>query len=473
MPFSSHYEILSHDKGLNSSTFHRADIKPNFIQMENEMNDLVSSIPANLQNTGSYKLDCLSFAGRVNVTENDSDYFYWFFESCTAKLSADVAQIPLVIWLNGGPGSSSSVGLFLENGPLGFKNSNVVTNPYSWNEKVHMLYWDQPVGTGFTTGLEYAENEDDVANYFHKALVQFFDKHPRYKGCPLYVTGESYAGKYVPYISTQLSQDDSINLQGIAIGDGWMKPQMQIYRQLIYGYEMGFIDSKQKAMFTKMHDTFCNMLREKESNQSTDKFTWTEVVNFGNSITQGILKCGGNPDIYDVRRWADVSLDTLSRYLNHSAVKEAINVPTELKWSCSDDVGPVYEGLISDNMIDVPDSVFTDLLVNYKMLFYTGNFDMSCGYTGTEIMLQEINYQTQWNDLDRQIWGYPDGSTMGYIKSLDKLTQIVIPDAGHLVPISKPEISREMLYKWIFDEDFPVYQPLAMQKEEKELLTKH
>ena len=54
-------------------------------------------------------------------------------------------------------------------------------------------------------------------------------KYPEFKGREIYITGESYAGHYIPNIARklQLKEDPWINLAGIAIGNGWVDPFYQ------------------------------------------------------------------------------------------------------------------------------------------------------------------------------------------------------------------------------------------------------
>ncbi|KAF2741555.1 carboxypeptidase S1 [Polyplosphaeria fusca] len=86
-----------------------------------------------------------SYSGYVDLAPN-VHVFYWFFESRRSP-----AEDPFTLWLNGGPGSDSLIGLFEENGPCMIdENLTAVYNPYSWNNISNMLYISQPVGTGFS-----------------------------------------------------------------------------------------------------------------------------------------------------------------------------------------------------------------------------------------------------------------------------------------------------------------------------------
>lgn len=84
----------------------------------------------------------------VGVTQNYSiNTFFWFFES-----RKDPANAPLSIWMNGGPGASSMIGLLQENGPcvVNVDSNSTTLNPWSWNNEVNMLYIDQPNQVGFS-----------------------------------------------------------------------------------------------------------------------------------------------------------------------------------------------------------------------------------------------------------------------------------------------------------------------------------
>jgi carboxypeptidase D len=108
-----------------------------------------------------------------------------------------------------------------------------IPNPYSWTNLTNMVYVDQPAGTGFSPGPSTARDEADVARQFKTWFKNFVDTFGLH-GRKVYITGESYAGQYVPYIaSAMLDEHDTayFNVRGIQIID----PMINTDSVMIYG----------------------------------------------------------------------------------------------------------------------------------------------------------------------------------------------------------------------------------------------
>lgn len=101
-----------------------------------------------------------------------------FFE---ARNNASTA--PLAAWFNGGPGCSSMIGLFQENGPCHFVNGEKEPslNPHSWNNDVNMVYIDEPIGAGFSYGADAVDSTKTAAPYVWKFLQAFYAQFPQYE----------------------------------------------------------------------------------------------------------------------------------------------------------------------------------------------------------------------------------------------------------------------------------------------------
>ena len=145
--------------------------------------------------------------------------FYWFVES-----EKNASTNPVVLWLNGGPGCSSIEGLMTENGPFRVKadGKSLEQDPYSWNKLSNVLYLESPVNVGFSynsTKMADADMYSDEATIDAKyhALLDFFEKYPQLKKNKFYITGESYAGIYIPLLTRKIldnQKQNGINLQG-------------------------------------------------------------------------------------------------------------------------------------------------------------------------------------------------------------------------------------------------------------------
>lgn len=147
---------------------------------------------------------------------------YWFV---TCSECMDSASAPTLIWMQGGPGGSSLIGLFTENGPLtlndfsvetdAFNQSGVPTvfdNPYSWHALANVVYFEHPAPTGFSYCSGYGNDSfscppwDDTlqAESSYAFFVAFFEHYPELKENPFLLSGESYAGVLVPTLVQNL-----------------------------------------------------------------------------------------------------------------------------------------------------------------------------------------------------------------------------------------------------------------------------
>ncbi|KAF9043005.1 alpha/beta-hydrolase [Panaeolus papilionaceus] len=175
-------------------------------------------------------------SGYIQVGKNMSMWF-WFFE---ARNNPDTA--PFTLWLNGGPGCSSMIGLFQENGPCQVMpdQKTTVLNPFSWNNISNMIYIDQPIGTGFSFGDDEVNSTFTASPFVWNAFQVLFEspQFKKFKQREFIFATESYGGHYGPefvtYFDAQNALIDARSLKGekitvsaLMINNGWYDPLLQ------------------------------------------------------------------------------------------------------------------------------------------------------------------------------------------------------------------------------------------------------
>ena len=108
-----------------------------------------------------------SYSGYIDLAP-DSHTFFWFFES-----RRNPAKDDITLWLNGGPGSDSLIGLFQELGPCNVtEDLKTEVNPFAWNEVSNLLFLSQPVGTGFSYSEQEKGSHEDGTGQFLNTSVE-------------------------------------------------------------------------------------------------------------------------------------------------------------------------------------------------------------------------------------------------------------------------------------------------------------
>ncbi|VDM99422.1 unnamed protein product [Thelazia callipaeda] len=177
-------------------------------------------------------------------------FFHIKFKKLLVESQSNPEKDPLLVWFNGGPGCSSLIGFFLELGPFrvnpdGITFMKVHSKDYFYFQEANVLFLESPRGVGFSYHDNSIKPDDDKYTTDNAdALEQFFQLYPEYIGRDFYLSGESYAGVYLPTLTDILIKrikEGSIvgmNLRGIAIGNGILSEyyQMNSVVTLLYYY---------------------------------------------------------------------------------------------------------------------------------------------------------------------------------------------------------------------------------------------
>ncbi|KAL8139209.1 hypothetical protein V2J09_005210 [Rumex salicifolius] len=402
------------------------------------------------------------FSGYVNVNHRkQKTLFYYFVEA-----EVDPASKPLVLWLNGGPGCSSlGVGAFSENGPFRPKGQFLVKNEYSWNKEANMLYLETPVGVGFSYANDttaYNEVSDLVTARDNLIFLQrWFDKFPQYKERALFISGESYAGHYIPQLAklmVQFNQKEKLfNLKGVALGNPVLEFATDFNSRAEYFWSHGLISDSTYNMFTSM----CNYSRyvgeyyrgsvspicskvmsqvNKETSRFVDKYDVTLDVCIASVLSQSkiIRPQEENSEKIDV-----CVEDETVNYLNRQDVQKAlnarlVNVPT---WQVCSSPSVLDYKLLD---VEIPTIHILGSLVKHgiPVIVYSGDQDSAIPLTGSRTLVHQLAKKIGFKTTSSyRVWfagQQVGGWTQVYGNILSFAT---IRGASHEAPFSQPERS--------------------------------
>eukprot|EP01126_Amoeba_proteus_P002279 TRINITY_DN10719_c0_g1_i4.p1 TRINITY_DN10719_c0_g1~~TRINITY_DN10719_c0_g1_i4.p1 ORF type:complete len:166 (-),score=19.13 TRINITY_DN10719_c0_g1_i4:104-601(-) len=161
------------------------------------------------------------------------------------------------------------------------------------------------------------------------------------------------------------------------------------------------------------------------------------------------MATAGLGDPYDIRKSSDPTdplQDALATYLNLPATRKALGVGDRTWEACANN--PYYY-LLNDEARSSEDLV-PQILAKIPVLFYNGDQDLICNMDGTHTLLSDINwnFQNQFNSAPGKNWSVA-GVPAGTYKSFSTLTELVVFQAGHMVPYDQPKNAQDLAYRFI------------------------
>jgi len=408
------------------------------------------------------------YAGHIESDPNGSSLptdvsAHLFFVLVKARRTADKERI--MFWFNGGPGCSSFDGLMMEIGPWRVDGKGgLKAVEGGWEEYTHMVYVDQPAGTGFsyTSTNHYVHSLPQASEQIVHFLRTWYQVFPEYLSMDAYLGGESFAGQYIPYFANAiLSSNLNIPLRGLAIGNGWMDARRQYPAYLDYAVKHGIIEQGSDAY--------------KESKKNTDAcvdqlrhITGPEPIAIAGceDLVRSILagKDATSPNgtstcvnIYDVRlkdtqpacgmNWPPDVAD-IATYLDRRDVISALHATAKSEsWTeCRGRIRQEFNDQNSPSSIELIPKVLQQM----PILFFAGDQDFICNYMGIENMIKAMTWNgaTGLGTVKTQVYSVK-GSPAGTWVSSRNLTYVKLFNASHMAPYDIPTVAHDMILRFM------------------------
>ncbi|KAF4231793.1 hypothetical protein CNMCM6457_005092 [Aspergillus fumigatiaffinis] len=359
------------------------------------------------------------YSGYLSVGDNMNMWF-WFFEARN-----NPKQAPLAAWFNGGPGCSSMIGLFQENGPCHFVDGQDTPslNKYSWNNYANMLYIDQPIGVGFSYGTNKVSSTETAAPYVWKLLQAFYAQFPEYESREFGIFTESYGGHYGPEFASYIQEQnaaikagtvsgENINLVALGVNNGWIDAAIQEKAYIEYSYNNTYeqlIDSSDRTRLLSVYNSQC---------------------------LPAIQKCAKTGTNADCRNADSVC---------YSNIEGPITIGAQTKYQeCPD--GPYNKfSQTGDNPRSFLSTLSDVVKSGINVIVWAGDADWICNWLGNYEVANAVDFPGQSKFKAKDLAPYTvNGVEKGTFKYVDNFSFLRMYEAGHEVPYYQPEASLQV-----------------------------
>ncbi|KAF9475350.1 serine carboxypeptidase [Pholiota conissans] len=399
--------------------------------------------------------------------------FFYFFESRNDPATDDV-----IFWTNGGPGCSSSLGLFMELGPCRVSSNNTtVFHQESWNTNANVFFVDQPIGVGFSYADygEYVSTSEEAAKDMAAFVAIFFEHFVQFKGRAFHMSGESYGGRYLPLFASAVYDQNvhlkkagltPINLKSAIIGNG----MTDAFKMILSYYDMACTPASVNPVVDigacvamKATAQRCEKWMKASCQDQYDAISCGAAFAYcRTSIGMPFLATGLN--VYDVSKPCKGEPSDLCypqtrvirNYLDNKWVRQLIGVDSTITsnfTSCNTEVQKAF--LATQDMLHPTADYIASLLERgVRVLIYVGSYDWVCNHVGNErwTLALDWNGRAEFASQSLRDW-IVDGKPAGKTRSAKGFTFATVTGAGHMVPFDKPKESLQLIQRWIAGKD--------------------
>ncbi|SPP82450.1 retinoid-inducible serine carboxypeptidase-like [Drosophila guanche] len=359
--------------------------------------------------------------------------FYWLFYTTGGNIP-NYADRPLIIWLQGGPGSAStSYGNFGELGPIDMDSQ---MRHSTWVKDFNVLFIDQPLGTGFSyldNHTKCSENNRELGKDLVSFMNGFYSRHRVFQKVPLHIFGQSYGAKVASEFALQLQNETTSKLISVNLVSPWISPLLSVMSWGRILLTIGAIDDQ---LYSDIHEASLEvghlMKRNLWSDATNQMFTVQRLI-----AAQGI-------DLYNFMEPTE-NTELRENQLMNGPVRVALNLSESLQFESFSNV--VFESLSSDFMKAALTTV-EQLLegTSLKVNIISGQLDLICSTLSTVHWIKRLKWSGRgaYSSAPREAIIVRD-KIEGFQKTGGTLTMFWVKNAGHSVPVGNARAMSEIL----------------------------
>ncbi|KAJ3826667.1 alpha/beta-hydrolase [Lentinula raphanica] len=398
-------------------------------------------------------------SGYITVGQNMNMWF-WFFE---ARDSPETA--PFTLWLNGGPGCSSMIGLFQENGPC-HVNADLTTtlNPYSWNNS-NIIYIDQPIGTGFSYGTDTVNSTEAAAPFVWTAFQMLFEtpQFAKFESREFIFATESYGGHYGPSFVTYFDEQNSLiqsgKLQGetitvsaLMINNGWYDPLLQNKAYVDFATDApGYGQLQSDEVIARLNEAFYGpngcQAQEQACYDAGNSTASNKICSTADDfcIENVFVPAVGNRDSDDLRQNSSALFppEFYVDYLQQASIQNAIGAQTKYS-ECPDAPYELFTKTGDDARTWLPQ---LGALANskLKLLIWAGDADINCNWLGGHASVLAMDWYGSTKLANTPFTNMTiNGTAVAAVQNVDNFTFARVYASGHEVPAFQPVAALEI-----------------------------
>ncbi|CAL1589260.1 unnamed protein product [Knipowitschia caucasica] len=400
------------------------------------------------------------------VPVRDGAHMFWWLYFADSP-SAHYTELPLVMWLQGGPGGSGTgFGNFEEIGPL---DRDLKPRDTTWVQSASVLFVDNPVGTGFSfaeTDEAFAKDVSTVSSDMMVLLRSFFTDRDDFQNIPFYIFSESYGGKMAAAISLALTEavahgSIKCNFAGVALGDSWISPLDSVMTWGPYLYTTSLLDDLGLAEVSAVAQDVQAAMEQGHFLKATELWSLAESVvekntnnvNFYNILTQDPEQSVGAKPGADAislqfhRHVQRLQRRSLSQLMNGEVRRRLKVIPQNVTWGGQAEA--VFRNMAADFMKPVVETVDQLLSSGVNVTVYNGQLDLIVDTMGQELWVKELKWEglpffnkLRWTPLDDPA---APGVTGAFYKTYKNFSFYWILKAGHMIPSDQGAMALHML----------------------------